>query len=260
MLFKSQFSRGFCIFHRFIGLSTMIKGILFDKDGTLLEFHSTMHHIYTDVLACLKNRYQVPEELVQALKTTLGYLPDRLCADSLLQFSTNPQIAGAIMAVSYQHADRLQWDLPYTQNHLLDLIEERSLAETVPYVTLPGVRKTLGYLHTRGYRLGIATADTLSATTLGLEKTGLLPFFDFLGTGDLPKPKPDPYMADQFCSDCGISGNELLIVGDSENDMRFAENAGARFLGIVSPTGPPSPLTQYKTTVDINRMIDIFNL
>ena len=74
----------------------MIKGILFDKDGTLLEFHSTQHYIYANVFTCLKDRYRVPDPLLQELREALGHLPDRLTSDSLLQFSTNPQIAEAL--------------------------------------------------------------------------------------------------------------------------------------------------------------------
>jgi phosphoglycolate phosphatase-like HAD superfamily hydrolase len=62
----------------------MIKGILFDKDGTLLEFHSTQHSIYATLLACLKDDYQVPDPLLQQLSETLGHLPDRLTPDPVL--------------------------------------------------------------------------------------------------------------------------------------------------------------------------------
>ena len=56
----------------------MIKGILFDKDGTLLEFHSTQHYIYANVFAYLQDRYRVPGPLLQELREALGHLPDRL--------------------------------------------------------------------------------------------------------------------------------------------------------------------------------------
>ena len=74
----------------------MIKGVLFDKDGTLLEFHSTQHYIYATLLTCLKDDYQVPGPLLQQLSEVLGHLPDRLAPDSLMQFSTNEQIAQAL--------------------------------------------------------------------------------------------------------------------------------------------------------------------
>ena len=53
----------------------MIKGILFDKDGTLLEFRSTQHYIYAALLACLKDDYQVPDSLMQQLSRVWDICP-----------------------------------------------------------------------------------------------------------------------------------------------------------------------------------------
>ena len=92
--------------------------------------------------------------------------------------------------------------------------------------------ETLDYLSRKDYRLGVATVDTLTATVAGLRKTGILEYFDYLGTGDDSRPKPDTSLADGFCSQCGVLPSELLIVGDGENDMVFAENVGAHFIGI----------------------------
>lgn len=240
----------------------MIKGILFDKDGTLLEFNSTMHHIYTDVLTCLKNRYQVPEPLLKQLKDTLGHLPDRLSSDSLLQFSTNPQIVDATLETSHKYEIEQNWKLTFDKKTVLELIEERSLDKNVPYAVLPHVPETLMYLQDKGYKLGIATADTQTATISGLKKTDILKYFDYLGTGDAPKPKPESLLADIFCRQCDIAHNELLIVGDSKNDMLFAENAGACFMGI-DPAGNTHSIfkgTGYQSSVNINQVIDMFNL
>ena len=44
----------------------MINGILFDKDGTLIEFHSTQHAIYAALLACLKDDHRVPDPLLSS--------------------------------------------------------------------------------------------------------------------------------------------------------------------------------------------------
>lgn len=240
----------------------MIKGILFDKDGTLLEFHSTMHNIYTDIFICLKDRYLVPDLLLQRLKDASGHLPDRLRSDSLLPFSTNPQIAETLLEVSGKYAVELQWQQPFNQTDLLELMEEISLGENVPYTTLPGVPETLRYLKNKDYKIGIATADTLIATVAGLKKTGIIDYFEYLGTADNSKPKPDKFLADMFCSQCGIAPNEILIIGDSKNDMVFAENVGAYFIGIDSPCNSTSVFsnTGHKSVSNINEIIEIFNL
>jgi len=240
----------------------MIKGILFDKDGTLLEFHSTQHYIYANVFTCLKDRYWVPDPLLQELRGALGHLPDRLKSDSLLQHSTNHQIAETLFDLSKKYAAEHQWQQPYDKNDLLELIEELSLSDDVPYTTLPKVPETLRYLKHKGYKLGIATTDTLTATVAGLKKTGIFDYFDYLGTGEESKPKPETFLADKFCSQCDIKANEILIVGDSENDMLFADNVGAYFIGIDTPSDNTSVFKKngHRSASNIIEIINVFNL
>jgi len=241
----------------------MIKGILFDKDGTLIEFHSTQHYIYATLLACLKDDYQVPELLAQQLSEALGHLPDRLAPDSLIQFSTNQQIAQALFDTCQHYAEAHGWQRPFDANDLLELIERLSLGDDVPYVALPNVPETLRYLRQKGYRLGVATVDTLTATVAGLTKTGILEYFEYLGTGEASTPKPDASLADGFCSQCGILPNELLIVGDGENDMLFAQNAGAHFVGIdAAGEGDRSVFREagQRSVADISEIIDVLAL
>jgi phosphoglycolate phosphatase len=241
----------------------MIKGVLFDKDGTLLEYHSTQHAIYAALLACLKDDYQVPGPLLRQLSEALGHLPDRLAPDSLLQFSTNEQVAQALFDACRSYAEERGWQPPFDTDDLLELIEQFSLSDDVPYVALPHVPETLGYLRSKGYRLGVATVDTLAATVAGLRKTGILEYFDYLGTGEDSRPKPDTSLADGFCSQCGVLPNELLIVGDGENDMEFARNVGAHFIGIDAVAeGAPSVFRQAgrRSVTDIREILDAFDL
>lgn len=240
----------------------MIKAILFDKDGTLIEFNSTMHSIYCNVLIYLKAQYAIPDSLVNELYSTLGILPDRLSPDSLLQFSTNPQIAEAIIAPCEKHAEQCTSELSFGKTELLKIIEDLSLDDTVPYTALPYVLETLEYLRTKDYKLGIATADTLAGTIASLEKTDMLEYFHYIGTADEDKPKPDSLLADNFCTQFKIQPNELLVVGDSKNDMLFAENAGAHFVGIDLPDSSYSVFrsSNCKSISNMGDIIDMFDL
>jgi phosphoglycolate phosphatase len=241
----------------------MIKGILFDKDGTLLEFHSTQHYIYAALLACLKDDYQVPDPLMQQLSEGLGHLPDRLTPDSLIQFSTNQQIVQALFDTCQSYAEEHGWQRPFDANDLLELIEQLSLGDDVPYVALPHVPETLSYLRRKDYRLGVATVDTRTATVAGLKQTGILECFDYIGTGEDAKPKPDTSLADGFCRQCGVLPHELLIVGDGENDMVFARNVGAHFVGIDTPGEGTSSVFRdagQRSVSDFREIIDVLDL
>jgi phosphoglycolate phosphatase len=200
--------------------------------------------------------------LLQELRDALGHLPDRLKSDSLLEISTNPQIAEALFAPSKKYAAEHQWQLPFDKLDLLALIEELSLRDDVPYTSLLNVPETLRYLKHKDYKLGIATTDTLTATVAGLKKTGIYNYFDYLGTGEESRPKPDTFLADKFCSQCVIQAKELLIVGDSKNDMLFAENVGASFIGIDTPGGNTSVFKPFghRSVSNIIEIIEVFNL
>jgi phosphoglycolate phosphatase len=241
----------------------MIGGILFDKDGTLLEFHSTQHYIYAALLACLKDDYQVPGPLLLQLSERLGHLPDGLTSDSLIQFSTNQQIAQALFDTCQSYAEERGWQRPFDTNDLLELIEQLSLGDDVPYVALPNVPETLSYLKRKGYKLGVATVDVFTATVAGLKQTGILEYFDYLGTGEDSRPKPDTSLADRFCSECSVLPSELLIVGDGENDMVFARNVGAHFVGIDTPGEGTSSVFRdagQRSVSDFREIIDVFDL
>jgi phosphoglycolate phosphatase len=199
---------------------------------------------------------------LQELREAFGLLPDRLEPNSLLQFSTNPQISEALLGPSRKYAAEHQWQLPFDRDDLLELIEELSLWEDVPYTALPNVLETLSYLKHKGYKLGIATTDTLTATVAGLKKTGILDYFDYLGTGEESKPKPEPFLADKFCSQCDLKANEILIVGDGKNDMLFADNVGAYFIGIETPSNDTSVFKEngHRSVANMIEIIEVFNL
>jgi phosphoglycolate phosphatase len=96
-----------------------------------------------------------------------------------------------------------------------------------------GVAALLERLRSRGCRLGIATADTRESTEAGLRAIGILGCFDFISAdGDGYPAKPDPAAALAFSARFGIAPGNLVVVGDSRGDMRFAQEAGARFIGM----------------------------
>ena len=197
------------------------------------------------------------------MREALGHLPDRLTPDSLLQFSTNQQIAQALFDTCQTYAEERGWQLPFDANDLLELIEQVSLGDDVPYVALPHVPETLSHLRRKDYRLGVATVDTRTATVAGLKKTGILQYFDYLGTGEDSRPKPDTSLADRFCSQCGVLPSELLIVGDGVNDMVFAQNVGAHFIGIdAAGEGTSSVFREAgrRSVADIREIIDELDL
>jgi phosphoglycolate phosphatase len=240
----------------------MIKGILFDKDGTVIELHQTIHLIYTWIFQKFAAEMNVPEQLIIQLKKVLGFLPEQLQTNSLLQYSTNDQIVETMITVARQYSDSS--DLPdiFDSQRLHAFLDYYSTCEEAPYVALPKVNTTLRYLNEKEYKLGIATADTRTATIFSLRRANILQYFEYLGTSENTFPKPDPSMAKMFCQQYSISPDSLLMVGDSENDMLFARNSGAHFVGLQTPYNDIAPFQQmgYPVISQIDQIIDLFQL
>lgn len=205
----------------------MIKGILFDKDGTLLEFLSLWHGIIGEVLKELNLRYSVSKETIEKIKRLSGYNQNNFGKESRIQYLATTQIADLWVEILGEESERL------TYKELLDLFNEKAEADNLEITALEGVKELLEYLKNKKYLLGVATADMEQSTRTGLDKAGILHYFDFLGFNEESKnPKPAPDMAVHFCRQMNLAPEELLIVGDSITDMEFAYNAGAHFIGI----------------------------
>ncbi|MBA2352459.1 MAG: phosphoglycolate phosphatase [Burkholderiales bacterium] len=95
---------------------------------------------------------------------------------------------------------------------------------TQPY---PGVVEGLRAMHAQGFRLTCLTNKASTFSVPLLRDTGLLPFFEFVVSGDtLPRKKPDPMPLQYSCEKLGVPANNFLLIGDSANDTLAARAAG----------------------------------
>jgi len=96
------------------------------------------------------------------------------------------------------------------------------------YATIyPGVVDGLRSLQNKGLRLACITNKATDFTLPLLAGSGLAPWFELVVCGDtLAKSKPDPIQLTHICEKFGIAPSEVLLIGDSVNDVRAARAAG----------------------------------
>lgn len=117
----------------------------------------------------------------------------------------------------------------------------------------PNVMSTLQELKSRGYQLVIVTNkpyDFIQPILEGLEIKNL--FELCLGGDSLEEKKPSPMPLLHVCEKLEVGSREVLMVGDSKNDILSAVNAKIESIGVTYGYNYGEPISSYNPTVVVN--------
>jgi phosphoglycolate phosphatase len=219
-----------------------IRGLLLDKDGTLLDYWRTW----------------LPINREAALFAASG---DAALADDLLRHGGHDPItqhvaSGSVLAVGSHDeiaaafAEKLGTRTPANLSQRIELIFREGGARHS--VLIEGVQVAVADLRRRGYRLGIATNDSVGGLRSSLEPHELLlDGFDFLAGCDSGfGVKPEPGMVLAFCRAVGLPPGAIAVVGDAVHDLEMGRRAGAGLkIGVLSGTATREDLTPHADAV-----------
>lgn len=212
-----------------------IKGILLDKDGTLIEFEKTWHKVFQGIFDELEKDYGLSEAEISCLKKCSGFLEQGFEKESLIQYATVEEIIRQWVEVLNKGEENASLGKKPRKKALEELMERHSKGPNAKITPLDNTLETIHKFHREGYILGIATADSKESTLHNLRVLGVEEYFQFIGSDDgYFRGKPDPHMGEEFCKRFQLKPEEVLYVGDSTTDMEFAENNGFHFIGIKS--------------------------
>jgi phosphoglycolate phosphatase len=213
-----------------------IKGILFDKDGTLVDFQATWHAI-GDLMAL--NAAAGDRTMADTLMDSAGYdlAAGKFRGDSVFAAGTNSDI----VSLWYPKLS------PGERQAMVERFDQITAVEgAAKAVPLPGIISALRDLHSQGYRLGVATNDSTAGAERTLAALGISQLFDAAYGYDAvanPKPAADPVIA--FCDLTGLKPSEVAMVGDNNHDLEMAHNAACGLaVGVLSGTGQREALTK----------------
>ncbi|MDA0218789.1 MAG: HAD family hydrolase [Proteobacteria bacterium] len=216
-----------------------LKGLLFDKDGTLIDFFATWMPAYCLAADRIAAAAGVPGHADRLLLAG-GYdrANDRLAPDSLLAAGTNEELI-ALWRASLE--GRATADL---DRIVLETFAEYSAGDITPTADLPAL---FADLHASGYLLGIATNDDTEAACYAAEHLGLTAMLALVVGADAGHGgKPGPGMALAFCAASGLHPSQVAIIGDSAADSGMARAAGlGAAIGVCTGAAPAAALAPH---------------
>ena len=175
----------------------MIKTILFDFDGTIMDTNEIIIQSWQHTFRTLRGEEANRDDIISTFGETLEYSMENFFPEVSLDVS-----------------------LPIYRNYQ----RENFLKEIKLF---PGIRELLDELYSRGYVMSLVTSRLRFTTDQALEEFDLGKYFACVVTADdVTRPKPDPQAVDMALDKIGGDAESTILVGDTIHDILCAKNAG----------------------------------
>jgi phosphoglycolate phosphatase len=209
-----------------------LQAILFDKDGTLIDYERTWAPINMEAarLAAAGD-----EKLAQKLLRAGGVDPQtgRTRADSLFASGNTIEIAEGLIAEGSPFE-------PTVLTGRLDALFRLTASRAVPLTDLPSL---FSALRASNIAIGIASSDSEAAIRTTVRSLNISELVGFVcGYDSGHGIKPEPGMVQAFCAVTGSQPSRVAVIGDNRHDMVMARAAGAIAVAVLSGTGTKETL------------------
>ncbi len=211
--------------------------VIFDKDGTLIDFHAMWGGWIAEVGERLEATTKLPvrDRLFAVMKfdPVSGKVSDGPLAgttmENIRRLTVKTLHDSGLATDAVETAMRAAWRLP----------DPVALAQ--PLADLPML---FGKLRQRGAKVAVATIDDRAPTQATFDGLGVASLIDALVCADDGLPlKPAPDMILSLCQMLGVTPAQAAMVGDSTQDLQMARAAGVGLaVGVSSGVTPAETL------------------
>ena len=232
-----------------------LKGIIFDKDGTLFDYGEVWGPLLSRAVSKGLSNASLSEErkgrCMNDFMKILGVDENGNTYPDGIIFRHDKKITATFRVLSLCLRYRLS---PFMVGHAMFAFMKKSdlgLEERIENMEFPGVREVFEEAYGRGYILGIVTNDTADSTRIFLDKMGISQYISFIRTKDnSAHQKPNPATIREFCEEKGLESAEVAIVGDTIVDMEFAHLGKAGYaVAVLTGSGDVEGLEKHADAV-----------
>lgn len=177
----------------------MIKAVLFDFDGTVMNTRDIIIGSWQHVFMTIEGR----EHPVEEIEKTFG----EVLVDSMARVFPDRDPMECVKIYRQWQTDRIK--------------------EAVK--PFDGMKELVLALYERKIKMAVVTSRTRISLVDALEANDMLEYFDVLvSCDDTTSHKPDPEPANIAMEKLGVSPDECIMIGDSAFDIGCAHNAGIK--------------------------------
>jgi HAD superfamily hydrolase (TIGR01509 family) len=179
----------------------MIKAVIFDIDGVLLDSHQANFRWYKDFFGQMGKRF-----------VDFGEYKNKYFSQPVKEVIRNlMKLEGQSLEEMYNRARAFDYS-PYER-----------------LIKLPNREKEVIAALAKKYRLAIVTGRYALGSAFSI--TGLRPYFEVaVKFGDYQKPKPDPEPLKLALKKLNLDPQEAIYIGDSQDDLHAAQAAQIKFI------------------------------
>ncbi len=231
--------------------------IIFDKDGTLIDFDSFWVTVTEYAIYDIKESFGAHNIPNNKFYDAIGVVNGSAGTDSILCIGSFYDMGIAFNNVFKEYG----YNIP--QKRMVDIVTdayEKNMTKANVKGTCDKLRELLDNLKKKGKRLIVATADNRKITDFCLEKLGIYDYFERIYTSDgefLPKPSSE--CIEEYCKETGTVKDKIVMIGDTMNDVYFAKNAGIDVI-ILKSAGNDFEKLQKNSDMMIDSIVELKNI
>ena len=198
----------------------MIKCIIFDKDGTLINHDKLFIPWLLSLIDALKIEFKINENIFKVLGFDKNN--NSFKYNSVIPCGTNDDIKNTLL----QYLKPLN---KISDKEILDKLQKIFNNIHFDYENLEthgNLVEIFTLLKKKNYKIAICTSDDREPTEKMIEITGIKHLIHSVACGDDPnksKPSSDPII--KICNELNIKPYETIMVGDTITDIQTARNA-----------------------------------
>lgn len=208
--------------------------LVFDWDGTLVD---SIERIVTS--------------LQHASKQAADIHIDETQARDVIGLGLNEAISKLHPELDTQlHATKL--------NNIADAYRQHYLYDnTVPAPLFAGVSDLLDELRENGFTLAISTGKSRVGLEQSIDEHQLADYFATTRCAGENKSKPHPEMLHEILDELNFAASQTLMIGDSEHDLKMANNANVQCIGVTHGVHDAKTLERFNPLICLNNITEL---